>query len=889
MKAASSPPSAQVKDTSTKSYPKDPYYIHPSDNPGLHLVSNPLTLTNYLMWKCSMEIVLTAKDKLCFVDGTCKMPEDPASELYTRWIHVNSMVVSWLINSMSKELAETYIYTKSARQLWVDLEEKFGESDRPHISNLKKKMATLFQGNDSLALYSNKLKKLMDELNCLEPRPKCTFGKCTCDILRRLDEIYNASDVMQLLMGLNETYDAIVSSILMLENLPAFNKAYSMVARVEKQRIVNVNNSGVVEASAMMVKTSDSKGNMNRNSFKKKDNTKKDDNRQCNHCGKQGHTEDTCFKKNGYPDWYREKYPKDKKPMVAYANATNDNVPLEFDSHSQDHDNNYIAEIFQRELQKFMKGKTVIHDEVLATANATFLTSDFAGILLIDISNTVWIVGSGASSHICSQEKLMSNLRSPTAKSVVYLPDGSEKLVSLIGGVHLTDSLILHDVLFIPGFSYNLISVARLCDNAHIQVLFHKSGCILQDLMSNRTLGVGRLKKNLYLLRAGDIKYFPDVYVSKEHDYVMAVVTSKVWQARMGHPSNATIKHLNFVPQFSEEDVCRTCHLAKQTRLVFHSSTSVTNATFELIHVDGWGPYKEPSLSGACFMLTIVDDFSRGVWTYLMQPKTQVANLLENSFNFVKNHFHTQVKVLRSDNGREFVNQTCSNLFTNLGIVHHRSCTHTPQQNGVVERKHRHLLQVTRALLTHARLPQKFWGEALLMATYLINRLPTANLHWKTPYSILNGTDLDYTNLRVFGCLCYATNVNPLKGKLDDRARECIFIAYVSGTKGYKLYELATKKVFLSRDVQFYEKKFPMQQNFTSDDQCLPLPIGEPTVSNLDLFGSSSISNPIHTPDTHTPSPQPSSSLSQIPELSRSPTHQTIPTETTTSKKYQTF
>lgn len=198
---------------------------------------------------------------------------------------------------------------------------------------MKKQLATITQGNDTLALYSNKLKKLMDELQCLEPRPTCICGKCTCNITKRLEDIYCSNDVMQLLMGLNETYDAIVSNILMMDTLPVFNKAYSIVSRIEKQRSGSVPHVGSVEASALMVKAQESKTDYNKNAFRKKDPPKKDD-RVCTHCGKQGHTTDTCFKKHGYPDWFKEKYPRDKKSFVAYANAANSSLSSDTESKS---------------------------------------------------------------------------------------------------------------------------------------------------------------------------------------------------------------------------------------------------------------------------------------------------------------------------------------------------------------------------------------------------------------------------------------------------------------------------------------------------------------------------------------------------------------------------
>ena len=84
-------------------------------------------------------------------------------------------------------------------------------------------------------------------------------------------------------------------------------------------------------------------------------------------------------------------------------------------------------------------------------------------------------------------------------------------------------------------------------------------------------------------------------------------------------------------------------------------------------------------------------------------------------------------------------------------------------QNGVVERKHKHLLQVARALMFLSHLPKRFWGESLLIATYIINRLPTRILGWKTPYEVLKGKPSDYSHMKVFDSLCYVTNLSPQK------------------------------------------------------------------------------------------------------------------------------
>ena len=188
-----------------------------------------------------------------------------------------------------------------------------------------------------------------------------------------------------------------------------------------------------------------------------------------------------------------------------------------------------------------------------------------------------------------------------------------------------------------------------------------------------------------------------------------------------------------------------------------------------------------------------------------MKFKSETQGLLKLFITFVHTQFNCQVKNIRSDNGLEFI--SLKPFLSTHGILLQNSCSYTPQQNGVVERKHRHLLNVGRALRFQANLPLQFWGESLLTAIYLINRLPTPVLNHKSPYELLYGKPPIYTHLRAFGCLCYATTLQPLT-KFSPRARRCIFVGYPSNQKAYRVYDLTTRQFFTSRDV-FHENTFP--------------------------------------------------------------------------------
>lgn len=261
------------------------------------------------------------------------------------------------------------------------------------------------------------------------------------------------------------------------------------------------------------------------------------------------------------------------------------------------------------------------------------------------------------------------------------------------------------------------------------------------------------------------------------------------WHYRLGHISCYTMKYLDFLKHIPEKPdlirQCEACHKAKQQRNPFPTSNIHTQTIFELIHVDLWGPYRQFSLTNTPYMLTIVDDFSRSTWTFLLAHKTQVAKTLDNFIRMVQTQFDKKVKCIRTDNGTKFLSTECQNIFQTFGIIHHKTCVYTPQQNGVVERKHKHLLQIARSLMFHANLPLKFWTYSLLMATFIINRLPTPVFQWLTPFEKLFGHKPDYTLIRTFGSLCYIANTKPHKTKFESRAHKCIFLGYNPGQKRF--------------------------------------------------------------------------------------------------------
>ena len=176
-------------------------------------------------------------------------------------------------------------------------------------------------------------------------------------------------------------------------------------------------------------------------------------------------------------------------------------------------------------------------------------------------------------------------------------------------------------------------------------------------------------------------------------------------------------------------------------------------------------------------------------------------------FTLVERQYNKYVKIVRSDNGTEFM--CLKQYFIKQCILHQTSCVGTPQQNRHIERKHRHILNVARSLRFQGNLPIKFWGECVLIAGYLINLKPSSILKGKSPSEVIHGCVPSYTHLRVFGSLCYAHNQNRQRDKFDSHSRKCVFVWYLFGQKGWKLFDLDKKKFFVSRDIRFIENEFP--------------------------------------------------------------------------------
>jgi transposase InsO family protein len=257
---------------------------------------------------------------------------------------------------------------------------------------------------------------------------------------------------------------------------------------------------------------------------------------------------------------------------------------------------------------------------------------------------------------------------------------------------------------------------------------------------------------------------------------------------------------------FEKDRVCSTCQTGKRVGVHHpHKNIMTTDRPLELLHMDLFGPISYISIDGSKYCLVIVDDYSRFTWVFFLQEKSQTQETLKGFLRRAQNEFGLKIKKIRSDNETEFKNSQIKGFLEEDGIKHEFSSPYTPQQNGVVERKNRTLLDMARTMLDEYKTPDRFWAEAINTACYSINRLYIHRILKKTSYELLTGKKLYVSYFRVFGSKCFILIKRGRKSKFAPKAVEGFLLGYDSNTRAYRVFNKSTGLVEVSYDIVFDE------------------------------------------------------------------------------------
>lgn len=285
----------------------------------------------------------------------------------------------------------------------------------------------------------------------------------------------------------------------------------------------------------------------------------------------------------------------------------------------------------------------------------------------------------------------------------------------------------VENVLYVPELATDLLSVSQIIKKG-CNVQCNKEGSKIFN-KNNQLIASAKLINNMYRLNTHCVP----AYISsvKDNDFYL-------WHQRMAHLNFEDLNKLSEATGVEKlkndgKVICITCQEGKQTRNYFSSEGSRAKEKLELVHSDVCGPMEVPSLGGACYFVTFIDDFTGKVFVYLLSNKSEVFKKFKEFKTFVENQLSTTIKIFRTDNGREYLSNDFQTFLKKSGIAHQASVPYTPQQNGLAERMNRTLLERARCMIINASLQKQYWAEAVTTAAYVTNRCPTRSLAYSTP------------------------------------------------------------------------------------------------------------------------------------------------------------
>ncbi|GJW45671.1 retrovirus-related pol polyprotein from transposon TNT 1-94 [Tanacetum coccineum] len=325
---------------------------------------------------------------------------------------------------------------------------------------------------------------------------------------------------------------------------------------------------------------------------------------------------------------------------------------------------------------------------------------------------------------------LLANLRLSKLFSVKFENDHVAKILGY--GDYRIGNVTMSRVYYVEGLGHNLFFVRQFCDS-NLEVTFCQHTCFIRNLEGVDLL-TGSQGNNLYTLSLRDMMASSPI---SRHGLVRGLPKLK----------------------FEKDHLCSACAIGKSKKKPHKPKSEDTNQEkLYLMHMDLCGPMRVTSVNGKKYILVIVNDYSRFTWVKFLRSKDEALDFIIKFLKMIQVRLKVPVRRIRTDNGTEFVNQTLREYYEKVGISHETSVARSPQQNGVVERRNRTLIESARTMLIYVKAPLVLWAEAVATACYTQNRSIIRLCHCKTPYELLHNKPPDLSFFHVFGALCYPTN-----------------------------------------------------------------------------------------------------------------------------------
>jgi hypothetical protein len=324
-------------------------------------------------------------------------------------------------------------------------------------------------------------------------------------------------------------------------------------------------------------------------------------------------------------------------------------------------------------------------------------------------------------------------------------------------------------------------------------------------------------------------------HIAPAESPVRTQVSAKLLHRRLGHvhadSAKKTVKATDGLvldPISERKCLCEVCVMAKMHKLPFRGDSAehpeATRPGFR-IHSDVCGPLRTATHGGKRYFVSFIDDKTNHVTIYLMTNKSEVFDKIKEFHAWLVNIMQQQIAYFKFDGGGEFASNELLAWLKAKGIKLEVTCPYTPSQNPKAERMNRTIMEMARAMLFESGLSDSYWGEAVLTAAHIRNRvLGSSAQSGITPLEAMLGTKPNLGLLRVFGCAAYAHVPDQLRHKLQPKARKCVLLGFADEQRGYRLLNVATRKIIYCKDVVFDENLFPALKAKLARDPALESP-----------------------------------------------------------------
>ena len=744
-----------------------------------------LTGKNYATWEFQFRMFLKGKELWGHIDGSSTA--SGTEKEISQWESNDSRIISWILASIEPHMVNSLRSFNTAKEIWNFLKRIYHQHNTARRFQLELDISKFSQGNLSIEQYYSAFLNLWGEYSDI------IYFEIPKEALASFQKVHQVSMRDQFLMKLRPEFETARGGLLNRNPVPSLDVCVGELLR-EEQRLATQSILSAAGGTSEVVNVAYAAQGRNRGKGQM----------QCYSCKEFGHIARNCGKK-----------------FCSYCKQSG-HILKECPTRPE----NRRAQAFQA---------TVPDAPVIgptSTTSQTVMTPEMVQQMILTAfsalglqgqgkpASSTWFIDSGATNHMTGSSDFLQNLRPYTGCQNIQIANGSNLPITAIGDIGHS----FRHVFVAPKLSTNLISVGQLVEN-HCDVHFSRGGCLVQDQMSGKVIAKGPRVGRLFPLQ---------FTVPRTLSLASMIVDNKaeIWHRRLGHPNNVILSDLIKRGFLGAKDQgfahassldCSVCKLGKSKMLPFPTSVGCASACFEIIHSDVWGITPVISHAQYKYFVTFIDDYSRFTWIYFLRTKAEVFTVFQTFVAYIETQFSTCIKILRSDNGGEYVSHDFQAYLQRKGIVSQRSCPYTPQQNGVAERKNRHLLDMVRTLLLQSSVPPRFWVEALSTAVYLINRLPSQQLGFDSPYYRLFGVHPNYHMLHTFGCVCFVHLPPHERHKLAAQSVRCAFMGYSTTQKGFLCYDAVANRLRVSRHVIFFEHEYYFQQHtFSSNNVVLP-------------------------------------------------------------------